>query len=78
MSLTLSLRGTITAMLADGVLNPWCDLCHATSDTWTYEVGRTPYQTLAEAKPFLDASEEAQRETHQLFRRSRHEEPPHA
>jgi hypothetical protein len=70
-SLMLSLRGTITAMLADGVLNPWCDLCHATSETWTYEVGRTPYQTLAEAKPVLNAIEQAQRATNQLFRRSR-------
>lgn len=71
MSLAMTLRGTITKMLADGVLNPWCDLCEASSDTWTYEVGRTPYRTLAEAQPHLDASERAQRATNRMVRRGR-------
>jgi hypothetical protein len=55
-----TLKSAIGKLLTLGWLNPWCGLCHAGKETWTYEVGRTPYATMAEAAPALALSQAAQ------------------
>jgi hypothetical protein len=51
------LRTMIDGAIASSIINAWCGLCGSTSDTWTYEVGRTAYSTMAEAMPPLQANE---------------------
>lgn len=42
-------------------INPWCGLCEATHETWDYELKRTRFQTMEEAKPEMErmAAEQA-------------------
>ena len=40
-------------MLLQSTLNPWCAICGATRPSWRYEIGRTPFRTIAEAAPEL-------------------------
>ena len=47
------LHGAVDGLVADGTLNPWCGICHAKQDTWTYDIGRTRYTTLTDAAPLL-------------------------
>jgi hypothetical protein len=51
--LTTSLREQLRRWLETGTINPWCGLCGAPRETWTYEVGVTRYRTMAEAEPAL-------------------------
>jgi hypothetical protein len=55
-----TLQAGVAHMLSEGQINPWCGLCGARDTSWTYEVGRTRYETLAEATPALREAEAAQ------------------
>jgi len=57
------LRTTLLTLVAQGAHHPWCGICGARVEGWTYETGRTPYATMAEAEPALRASEAAQAHT---------------
>jgi hypothetical protein len=50
----------IAEMLTTGELNPWCGLCGARSDTWTYELARTRFRNMDEAVPGLKQLESEQ------------------
>lgn len=54
------LRRVVEQFTADGLLNPWCGLCHAPSDRWSYELKRTRFSTLTTAEPALAAAEAEQ------------------
>jgi hypothetical protein len=53
------LRAAVRACLQT-TLNPWCGICGAIAETWTYEVGVTRFKTMAEAERVLNAEEAAQ------------------
>lgn len=53
-------RETVTGMIKIETLNPWCGLCHARSDTWTYEGRLLQAKSLAEARPILERLEREQ------------------
>lgn len=61
--LAMMLRATVKEMIGDGTINPWCGLCHAKVETWTYDLGRTRFATMAEAKPYLEENARQQRLT---------------
>lgn len=61
------LQGQVTALLKAGVLNPWCGMCNAPAEKWTYEIARTRFATLAEANPTLAIEEAKQGITRTLF-----------
>jgi hypothetical protein len=54
------LRARVSSLLQAGVLNPWCGQCNARSETWQYELGRTPFHSMEEAMPALKQSEAEQ------------------
>lgn len=54
------LRAQIGSLLGAGTINPWCGLCHAVVEMWTYEVGRTRFRSMAEAKPELERAQSEQ------------------
>jgi hypothetical protein len=41
----------VRRLLLTKALHPWCGLCGAGEGSWTYEVGRTRFATLEEARP---------------------------
>jgi hypothetical protein len=55
------LHETVADGMRAGWLNPWCGLCMARSETWTFDLAASHYATMAEAEPDLLASEQAQR-----------------
>jgi hypothetical protein len=55
------LREWVVGALHSTVLNPWCGLCGARSETWIYDLAPSQYGSMAEATPDLRASERAQR-----------------
>lgn len=55
--------------LCAGPLNRECGICHSTQ-LYT-QVDRTPFKTVEEAKPFIDAAERDQARTREWFRRSK-------
>ena len=61
------LREAISDALRVGVMNPWCGLCKAGSETWHYEIGRTRFRTIEEATPALRQNEAEQAVTRQVF-----------
>jgi hypothetical protein len=46
----------VQGLLGCHAINPWCGLCGAGAASWTFEVGRTRFATLEEAKPALDVA----------------------
>ena len=60
------LRKHIGGLLKAGTINPWCGLCHAKAETWHYELGRTRFGSLDEAKPALMEEEAKQMLTRSL------------
>jgi len=56
-ALTFAIRMALHA----GDINPWCGLCDAASDSWVFELARTRFRTMAEAKPEMErlAAEQA-------------------
>ena len=65
--LTHVMREEMAMILAFGVLNPWCGLCGAQSEAWTYETGRTRFATLEEAEPALRLAEAEQQRSRALL-----------
>lgn len=61
--LTVLLRLRLKEMIDAGAINPWCGLCHAKIETWTFDLGQTRFATMAEAKPQLEENERQQRLT---------------
>jgi hypothetical protein len=61
------LREQVTQLLASGLLNPWCGLCHAGVSTWHYEVERTRFASMEEAEPVLRQSEAEQAVARAIF-----------
>jgi hypothetical protein len=57
------LRETVEEWLARGTINPWCGLCGAPQESWTFELGRTRWATLEEALPEMRKSEAEQAAT---------------
>jgi hypothetical protein len=49
------LKSQIKSMIFSGVLDSWCGICGATA--WHFEIGQTPFATMDEAKPHLQALE---------------------
>ena len=62
-----TLRDNVAGLLARRVLNPWCGLCRAPITSWAYELGRTRWRTMAEAKLALEEAERKQRLTAALL-----------
>jgi hypothetical protein len=58
--LVAQLKAMVTTALGFHVLNPWCGLCGAAADTWSYEAKETPWLSMAEAQPILEAGEAGQ------------------
>lgn len=54
------LREQIDGLLKIHAINPWCGICRSPVDTWTYEIGRTRWATMAEAAPEIRKSEAEQ------------------
>jgi hypothetical protein len=65
--LAVSLRAQVREMIDDGTINPWCGLCAAKAETWTYELGRTRFGSMQEAEPELRQSEREQAHVRRLF-----------
>lgn len=61
------LRIQVGALLEARVFNPWCSLCHAKSETWRYEVGRTRFTSMEEAKPHLEQNQREQAAVNAAF-----------
>jgi len=54
------LRAEVARIVDLGNADPWCGLCGAKRDSWTYEDGVTRWKTIEEARPFLEELEAAQ------------------
>lgn len=61
------LRAGLAALMAAGTVNPWCGLCKAASETWSYELDRTRFATMAQAIPELRRCEAGQALTRAIF-----------
>jgi hypothetical protein len=61
------LRDAVGDALRADAINPWCGLCNARQETWRYELGRTRFATMAEARPALLESEANQAITRAVF-----------
>jgi len=66
-TLLVPLREEIALLLASGTINPFCGICLSPDDTWKYEVGRTRFRTMDEAKPSLRKSEAEQAEVRRFM-----------
>jgi hypothetical protein len=66
-TIALPLRTQVAALLKSGEFNPWCGLCNARSETWRYELGRTPFRSMGEAAPALRQTEQDQATTRALW-----------
>lgn len=66
-SLIKPLREQVTRMIGSGTINPWCGLCAADVETWTYELGRTRFASMQEAEPELRQNEREQAHVRRLF-----------
>jgi hypothetical protein len=47
------LRREVAKLLQDGVMGQECAICGAKRATWRYELRRTPFTSMTEAKPHL-------------------------
>jgi hypothetical protein len=66
-ALTRQLRASTAKIVRGGVLNPWCGICGSLEDAWRYELGRTRFRTLQEARPELARTEAENLETNRRF-----------
>jgi hypothetical protein len=60
------LHKTIRDLLADERLDPFCAICKAGTDHWFYETLPTRFETMAEARPHLEAATRSQRAARQF------------
>ena len=44
------LKTAIELLTAERLIDPWCAMCHATSDGWIYEDSKTLFRTMEEAE----------------------------
>jgi hypothetical protein len=54
------LKAGIEEAIAAGGMNPWCELCRAPRDQWSFEVATIENRKLAELLPALKHQEAAQ------------------
>lgn len=66
----------VESLLRAKAINPWCGICGARQETWTYELGRTPFTTLEEATPKLSESEREQEVARTIFGDLHHRQKP--
>lgn len=66
--LIATLRDRVAALIADKMINPWCELCQAPRERWQFELARTRFATIAEAGPELAKAEADQRASAALLR----------
>jgi hypothetical protein len=59
-SMTEQARAGLDAAIAAHTINPWCELCKAKREQWSFEVAELPGKTLAEVLPALKRQEAAQ------------------
>lgn len=50
-----------------GRMSPWCAICGAEAAGWRYELGRTRFTTIAEAKPTFEEEARANELANRLF-----------
>lgn len=65
---TETLRTGIEQTIAAGRLNPWCELCKAPRDAWSFEIATLENRTLADVWPALKREEAAQLETQAVMK----------
>ena len=53
------LRRKVEELIASRGINPWCGICHARQEGWQYEDRPTKFKTLEEARPALEATQQA-------------------
>jgi len=56
-------RSSIERNIADKQMQPWCGICAAPRNSWSFEIASLPGLTLDAVMPALRASEAAQMET---------------
>jgi hypothetical protein len=61
------LRQQVVAAVQSGAFHGSCAICGADRATWKYEVGRTPWETMAEAHPHLIRIQNENLATNALF-----------
>lgn len=67
-SMTEQARAGLDAAIASKAINPWCELCKARREHWSFEVAELPGRTLAEVLPALKRSEAEQLQTQARFK----------
>jgi len=55
--------------ISEGKINPWCGICG--SEQWSYEAGRTRFETMEEALPQLERLERQQSLTRAILSKNR-------
>lgn len=63
----LSQLRQVVGDLLQGHMNPWCAICSAEAAGWRYELGRTRFTTIAEAKPTFEEEARANELANRLF-----------
>jgi len=53
-------KATIEAAIASKRINPWCGICKAPREQWTFEVATLPGRTLDELLPEIQRQESQQ------------------
>lgn len=61
------LREAVALLQSTEVMNPWCSLCNAPASSWTYELRRTRWRTMAEAEPHLREQERENLATNAVY-----------
>jgi len=61
------LRQMIERLIDKNAINPWCGICRASVETWYYEVAKTRFATMQEAKPALSRLQSANLEANSLL-----------
>lgn len=56
-SIAADARQAIEAAIAAKVLNPWCGICRAEREHWSFEVAELPGRTMAEIEPEIRRQE---------------------
>jgi hypothetical protein len=61
------LKADVANALRLEVISPWCSLCNAKSDTWRYELRRSAFRTMDDARPVLERLQAEQMVANALF-----------
>lgn len=61
------LEEMFTEWLKKSIINPWCGICGAKTESWFYEDANTIFSSLEEALPHFARVEAEQLQTRKLF-----------